>query len=178
MNQCDRYNQGGIGRWYWDYRDRAVFKHLGGGPILDAGCGDGITAAKICAVGMDLDRGDVRGSVYDIPWSTPFFGTVLLLEVIEHLERPWEAIAEIRRVLKPGGRLIVLFPHDRVFKIAWFLAGMWGEISRDRGHLSQWWPDKGAFILQASGFEIVTQRSIPVNWWPLALHHIIVGEKS
>jgi SAM-dependent methyltransferase len=177
MSQLERYNRGGIGRWYWDYRDREVMKHLGGGPILDVGCGDMITTDKIGAIGMDLDRGDVRGSVYDIPWSTPWFGTVLLLEVIEHLERPWAAVAEIRRVLKPGGRLIMLFPNDCTFRLAWFLCGMWGEIGKDRGHVRQWYPFMAHHMLTYLGFKVVAQRSIPFRFWPISLHHIIVGEK-
>jgi SAM-dependent methyltransferase len=34
-------------------------------------------------------------------------GTVIALDTLEHVERPWEAMAEIQRVLKPGGIAIL-----------------------------------------------------------------------
>lgn len=175
MTQRERYNRGGIGRWYWDYRDRAVMKYVPEGKILDVGCGEGITTAKIGATGMDLDMGEVRGSAYDIPYPNETFDCVTLLEAIEHLERPLFAVTEIKRVLKPGGKLIVLFPNDRTFKVAWFLCGMWGEIFRDRGHIDQLSPWFVKWLL--SEFKITHSKSIPFHFWPISLHHIIVGEK-
>ena len=178
MSQHERYEKGGLGRWYWDYRDRAALSFIGEGPMLDVGCGEMITTRKIPgAFGIDLDRGDVRGSVYDLPFKTDTFGTVLLLEVIEHLKRPWRALQEIHRVLKPGGKIIVLFPNDRTFKVAWFLFGMWGEIGRNRGHIWQWKPLTVWAGLYLSRFNNFKTRSIPFRFWPLSLHHIIVGEK-
>jgi len=177
MGQIERYNQGGIGRWYWDYRDRAVMRHLGDNPILDVGCGEMITTRKMGAIELDIESGDVRGSVYAMQFAQGTIGTVTLLEVIEHLHKPWDAIMEIRRVLKPGGRLIVLFPNDRTFKIAWALAGMWGEIGRDRGHVKQWTPGLAEYMQLQSGSYRVQHESIPVNCWQIALHHIVVAEK-
>lgn len=37
--------------------------------------------------------------------------TVLCTQVLEHLPRPWDAMAEICRVLSPGGHLILSVPH-------------------------------------------------------------------
>ena len=177
MTQADRYNRGGIGRWYWDYRDRQVIKLIPPGTVLDVGCGEMITTRKIPgAIGMDLDQ-DVRGSAHSIPFPENTFTTVTLLEVIEHLEFPLTTTMEILRVLKPGGRLIVLFPNDRTFKLAWALCGMWGEITKDRGHLRQCNPKKARRVMKAMGFKVIYERSIPFHFWPFSLHHIIVGEK-
>ena len=177
MSQHERYEKGGIGRWYWDYRDRAALSFMGDDPVLDVGCGDGITTKKAGAIGMDLDRGDVKGSVYSLPFKSGSFGTVLLLEVIEHLEAPERAMGEISRALKTNGRIIVVFPNDAVFKIAWALFLMWGEVFRDRGHLRQWAPGRARDVVKWSGFRVIETRSIPFRFWPFSLHHIIVGEK-
>jgi SAM-dependent methyltransferase len=178
MSQLEAYNRGGIGRWYWDKRDRAVMQYVNGEKIIDIGCGEMITTRKIPgAIGLDLDRGDVRGSVYKIPYPEGEFDCVTLLEVIEHLAYPWEAIQEIRRVLKPGGRLVMMFPNDFAWLIARLVFGRWSDAFEDRGHLLQWSPAMARQFLGYNGFEVIRQKSIPIPWWPLALHHIIVGEK-
>ena len=37
---------------------------------------------------------------------------VLLIAVLEHTREPWRMLAEARRVLKPGGRAIMVVPND------------------------------------------------------------------
>jgi len=162
---------------------------MGDGPVLDVGCGEGITTEKMrtgrriydfqrpLCIGMDLDNGDVRGSVYDLPFRSGTFGTVLFLEVIEHLSNYGRALQEIHRVLKQGGKIIVLFPNDRAFKLAWFLCGMWGEIKKDRGHKWAFSPSFMQGFLEYFNFKVKENRSIPFHFWPLSLHHVVVGEK-
>lgn len=71
-------------------------------------------------IGIDVRPGpgvDQVASVYELPFESESFDVVLCLSVLEHLETPQKAIEEMKRVLKPGGRIIVsvpfLFPiHD------------------------------------------------------------------
>lgn len=71
-------------------------------------------------IGIDIKSGpgvDVVASVYELPFVENEFDTVLCVSVLEHLEDPRKAIAEMHRVLKPGGKIIIsvpfLFPiHD------------------------------------------------------------------
>lgn len=71
-------------------------------------------------IGVDIKPGkgtDVVASVYELPFKDEEFDIVLCCSVLEHLEDPRKAIAEMMRVLKPKGRIIVsvpfLFPlHD------------------------------------------------------------------
>ena len=176
--QRELYNNGGITRWYWDYRDRQVLKLVPPGRILDVGCGEMITTRKIPgAVGMDLDQGDVKGSVYKIPFLDQTFDTVLLLDVIEHLDHPVTAIKEIRRVLKPQGKLILMFPNDTVFFLARMICGKWTEAYMDYGHLRQYTPMFIRELMKVAGYKIIKTRRIPFRWWPVCLHGIVVGEK-
>ncbi len=50
-----------------------------------------------------------------LPFPAGSFDCVLLSEVVEHLDAPQISIGEARRVLKPGGRLLVTTPNYRSF---------------------------------------------------------------
>lgn len=62
-------------------------------------------------LGMDMQAGDgvdVVADLHHLPadWVGRFTG-VLCSEVLEHVARPWLALPELRRVMQPGGLLIV-----------------------------------------------------------------------
>ena len=53
----------------------------------------------------------VRGSAGALPIRNRSFDVVTMLDVLEHLDDPAGALAEVRRVLRPGGPLILSVPH-------------------------------------------------------------------
>jgi SAM-dependent methyltransferase len=53
---------------------------------------------------------DVFGDASKLPFAQDSFDCVLLLDVVEHLQFPREALLEAARVLRPGGVLIVSMP--------------------------------------------------------------------
>ncbi|HHQ49518.1 MAG TPA: class I SAM-dependent methyltransferase [Acidobacteria bacterium] len=106
---------------------------LAGACVLDAGCGMGDrTVATVLdgaarAIGIDTDPEKLRwarrlarhrdvpaefllGSIGSLPCRADAFDLVLLLDVIEHLDDPLGALTEVRRVLRPGGRILITFP--------------------------------------------------------------------
>jgi len=117
------------------------------------------------------------GNVYNIPFRDCSFDCVLLLEVIEHLLSPESAISEILRILKSKGRLILIFPNDKMFKTARMMMGKFKEAFYDPGHMKQWTPDDIKIFLNRHGFKILTQKNIPFVLWHLSLHHLVVCEK-
>lgn len=92
------------------------------GRLLDIGCGLKPYAPLLAPyvtehVGVDhpesphaLTSVDVLATAYDIPLKSESFDTVLMSEVLEHLERPVDALAECHRLLRPGGKLILTTP--------------------------------------------------------------------
>ena len=96
--------------------------------ILDAGCGSGVTAARLmergyAVWGIDLAEPMIRqarelcgsdqfgvGDIEHIPFADNTFDVVVSLGVIEYLESDEQALREILRVLRPGGRAVVAIP--------------------------------------------------------------------
>jgi SAM-dependent methyltransferase len=124
---------------HWWYRGRrrmldALLAGLdlrAGGSVLDAGCGSGRTLDQLARFGdphgVELNpialsaaraRGHaVRGApVEAIPHPEASFDLVTCLDVIEHTDDDAVALRELRRVTRPGGRLVVSVPaHPRLW---------------------------------------------------------------
>lgn len=94
--------------------------------ILDAGCGSGrnmvelarhgtVTGVELADASVSLARergaGEViAGSVLEMPFEADSFDLAASLDVIEHLEDDLAALRELRRVVAPGGSLLVTVP--------------------------------------------------------------------
>ena len=87
------------------------------GKVLDLGCGDGDYSVKLKEMGFDVIAGDMdierfryKGKIdfrvcnvtKKLPFDDNSFDYILLAEVIEHLQNPYEVMAELKRVLKKG----------------------------------------------------------------------------
>lgn len=94
--------------------------------VLDVGCGSGALAARLDEAGHRVVAADVEISDYAarppvVEWdisgpSVPenleaAFDVVCAVEVLEHLENPLQALRNLRRCLRPGGRLVASTPH-------------------------------------------------------------------
>lgn len=88
--------------------------------VLDAGCGEGVLVAeytgRLAIEGVDANYTSehVRaGSVTALPYEANSFDRALCLDVLEHLgyDDQTQALAELRRVLRPGGEVFVSVPN-------------------------------------------------------------------
>jgi len=119
---------GGATRRYKERLDRLVQPGM---RILHAGCGwdkkdvsrPYIDRCKV--VGVDLDPRVASmfhsefhlGSLTSMPFESGTFDLIFCEYVVEHLEDPKGAFREMRRVLKPGGRLLLLTPNLYSYKV-------------------------------------------------------------
>jgi len=93
-----------------------------GARVLDVACGAGfgLDILQRRVIGLDYDpvtlkhiRGHqlVRGDATCLPFQTGSFDNVVSFETLEHVRDAAALIAEVRRVLKPAGRLILSTPN-------------------------------------------------------------------
>jgi SAM-dependent methyltransferase len=131
---------------HWWYRGRRqvlarvidALRLPAGARILDAGCGSGrnmvdlaargtVTGIELSGTSVALARGRgagevIAGSVLEMPVASDSFDLAVCLDVLEHLEDDVGALCELRRVVAPGGALLVTVPayqwlwsgHDEV----------------------------------------------------------------
>lgn len=144
--------------------------------VLDVGCANGGHTTRAArharaVIGIDYDVGQLRvaaansrrlglGSVHLFAWDLtrrfPFrdstFDAVLFLDVIEHLEPRREVLAEIRRVLKPQGRLLVSAPNrETSWRRHLRAAGLFSFSDPD--HKVEYTREEFLAELRAGGFE-------------------------
>ncbi len=72
--------------------------------------------------GRGSDAHLVQGSVYQLPYESAFFDLVVSFSVFEHLSQYPQALAEVYRVLKPGGLFLLGMPSVNKLMEAGFLA--------------------------------------------------------
>jgi SAM-dependent methyltransferase len=118
--------------WWYRGRRRVLERTIDGlglpprARVLDAGCGSGrnmvdfarwgtVTGVELSEAAAEAARGRhvgevVEGSVLEMPFAPASFDLVVCLDVIEHLQDDRAALRELRRVLAPGGALLVTVP--------------------------------------------------------------------
>lgn len=156
-----------------------IVEPLRGTSLLDAGCGEGETLARLGpslprrTVGVDLSATAVefttqrlpqvevsRESVLDLPFADTSFELVLCLEVLEHINDPDAALVELARVASE--HLVVSVPHE-----PWFRAGslLRGKYLRSFGnhpeHVNHWNPHSLRVFLQPRLEVVSLERSFP-----------------
>jgi methionine biosynthesis protein MetW len=154
--------------------------------VLDFGCGDGVTIGTWLAantaryVGFDISRAavsqaralglDARVTPTDdrLPFPDGSFDLATCLEVLEHLFEPQIALAELRRVLRPGGAIFITVPNLAYWRrrLDMVVLGRWNPVG-DSLSVEQPWRDphirfftRRALmrLLHAAGFEQVDVR--------------------
>lgn len=131
------------------WRIAAVRPYLKEGEILDYGCGVGRLAELVSPeryLGVDIDPetlakarqanpSHVFLSAGQLASEMPDrrFDTIVAMALIEHLREPAAWVAEISKLLKPGGRIILTTPNPSLQRIYEWGSEI-GLFSRDAAH--------------------------------------------
>jgi 2-polyprenyl-3-methyl-5-hydroxy-6-metoxy-1,4-benzoquinol methylase len=84
---------------------------------------------------------------------TDFYNTIIILNVIEHLENDLEAVKQIHERLLPGGHLIVMVPAMQF---------LYGSLDQAFGHFRRYTKRTMGDILKKASFKIVKQEYVNV----------------
>jgi SAM-dependent methyltransferase len=117
--------------------------------------------------GLDLRVADGRA----LPFADASFDHVYSLSVLEHIEEPGdaEALRELSRVVRPGGRVLVTLPHATVYREDWRDQPLYAnEPGSGRAFFQRWYdpPRVDALVAAAPGLELVSREVVRMqpNW--------------
>jgi SAM-dependent methyltransferase len=170
--------------------------------ILDVACGSGYGSHMLCqagaksVLGIDISSESinyasrfaedavkfVQGDAQYLDLSDDSFDLVVSFETIEHTVNPKQFLSEVKRVLKPGGILIISTPNRHHFSPFYWV----NRRPRNKYHLFE--VNSTEFLELLSGFFVVDkvygQHLLPtwVGWWPvlstLKLMSLILGKED
>lgn len=151
--------------------------------ILDVGCGDGFHLDLLKKYGnknwsldgIDIDKRAVEmakkrdlnvkhGTIDDVA-ETNFYDFAFTVQTIEHVEQPFEFLKAIRKVLKTGGKLVVVTDNTDSYDFKLFKKSHWGGYHFPR-HWNLFNKNNLVKIGEKAGFETekITTQVTPVNW--------------
>lgn len=103
-------------------------------------------------------------SVYELQHADNSFDVVFLLEVLEHLDYPDKALAEIARVLKPDGYLILGVPREPLWCMLNMARGKYlAHFGNTPGHLNHWSKHTLRMFMEGH-FGPIRQTRSPLPW--------------
>ena len=164
------------------------------GIMLDVGCGEGRHIFGIMqehpemkCIGLDMDNDSLhkaeegyeyfksisnvgaeflKGSAYSLPFLDNSLDLIVCSEVLEHLHQYNDAVKEIHRVLKPGGKFYASVPASWPEKICWALSKDYQN--QPGGHLRIFNQSRLVSEIEESGFKFLSSdrfHSIHAPYW-------------
>ncbi len=145
--------------------------------VLDLGCGSGRFSLPMLGrgyrmVSVDLDEPRLklfhelatkdnlkgrptRSDAANLAFETACFDAVVCREMLERIADPAPVMDEIRRVLRPGGRLCIIVPSSRTERWFQWVNPEWLEMC---GHVHVYSRKELTRILKAAGFRVLKVR--------------------
>ena len=109
----------------------------------------------------------MKGSAYSLPFSDDTFDLIVCSEVLEHLHEYNNAVVEINRVLKPGGKFFASVPASWPEKVCWYLSKEYQN--QPGGHLRIFDQKKLIREIEDCGFKFLSSEKFhsihSPYWW-------------
>lgn len=108
---------------------------------------------------VDMIRELVGSKVYKInPPRTPFadsaFDTVVIADLLEHIQADGDFLRDMYRIIKPGGILVINVPHRLKFSLIRRLRNALGLTDEEHGHLREGYTSDELLSLLPDGFVV------------------------
>ncbi|MGB4844897.1 MAG: class I SAM-dependent methyltransferase [Ferruginibacter sp.] len=165
--------------------------------ILDVGCGDGFHLGLLkqfgkkswTLEGVDIDSKAVKraidaglnvhlGTVEELDLPTNNYDLVFMIMTIEHVEQPDVVLQAVHKLLRPGGRVVIVTDNTDALDFKLFKKGHWGGY-----HFPRHWNlfNKRSFtqLAKNTDFNIDSLKTIisPVNW-VYSIHNKLVDRNA
>ncbi len=168
-----------------------------GNRVLDLGCGAGRHTFEVLRRGADVvafdqntsdlhdvaqmvqamaDAGEIKppaddvtcaGDALALPFADASFDRVIAAEILEHIPDDRAAIAEIARVVEPGGLVAVTVPRNWPEQVCWTLSGEYHEV--EGGHVRIYREDALVDALRDAGLQPIGNHHAHAlhspYWW-------------
>lgn len=141
-----------------------------GGRLLDIGCGNGTELYKLKAMGWEVYGVEIdgeaserarskgltvfTGDLFEADCPNDFFHVVRMNFVLEHLPNPKETLLEIKRILRPQGRIYISIQNARSLNY-WLFGKRWFSLDAPR-HLFSFTPKTMKRLLSPLGLKVKT----------------------
>jgi SAM-dependent methyltransferase len=154
--------------WLYGFRGRLIeiANGLEPGRVLDVGCGRGQLLFQLRKRGWEVTGTELSGDsasyarevlkldvhtadLHDLSLPADYFDTVILWHVLEHIPDPAALLVEVRRILRPGGTLLVAVPNFGSWEARWGQEH-WFHLDVPR-HLNHFTPDALRAYLRDAG---------------------------
>ena len=151
-----------------------------GDRVLDFGCGNGVMLPTLSGIfdtvfGIDLHTSAasrvkhayslknvflIQTDGMKLPFQNDTFSTILATSVLEHFTDLEEVVAEIARIIKPGGSLFFLSPTENVF----YRCGRWlFGFEKPEDH---YYSAKEIKVILEKFFTVEVEKHFPINFLP------------
>lgn len=168
------------GSWRRLRNGRHVLPWHGEGRLLDFGCGSGSYLARMARQGwqvtgldaspaavqrirQELDLPALVGTLPHPQLRNESVDVITMWHSLEHVHEPLEVLRHARRLLVPGGKLVVAVPNIDSLPFRWF-GHAWYALDLPR-HLTHFSPWTLRLMLQRAGFRVGPVRMLRHREW-------------